>query len=276
MLPNFLIVGAQKCGTTTLHSVLDNHPRIAMSRVKELNFFSFENNYQRGLKYYAKHFDGVVGEADIVGESSPGYLCYPGVPERIYKDLGNIKILILVRDPIKRAASQYWDNRRHLNETLSFDQCIENYLTEDYVPGERGYFSRGVYFKYIKRYIDLFGSKNVKVVVFEKLIKRTEESLSSIYEFLGIEDYYDFLTIPKVENSSSIYENPIYSYFLSNPGKVKYLPRVFKKYTFFGKKVLFKYPQPSQRALDSLKDFYNPWNLKLQEFLGEPIDEWWI
>lgn len=274
MLPNFLIVGAQKCGTTTLHSVLDLHPKIAMSRIKELNFFTFEKNYQKGLSYYSEQFVGECEAVDIIGESSPGYLCYPGVPEKILRDLGTIKILILVRDPIKRAVSQYWDNRRSLKETLTFDQCVSDYLTEHYVPGERGYFSWGVYIKYINKYIDLFGFDNVKIVVFEKLIKRTEESLSSIYEFLGIDSYSDFLTIPKAENSSSIYENFIYSYFLNHPEKAKYLPRVLRKYTFFGKKVPFKYPQISQQTLDTLKYFYNPWNLKLQEFMGEPIDEW--
>ena len=72
MLPNFLIVGAQKCGTTTLHSVLDLHPKIAMSRVKELNFFSFQKNYQKGLSYYSEQFVGECEEVDIIGESSQG------------------------------------------------------------------------------------------------------------------------------------------------------------------------------------------------------------
>ena len=85
-------------------------------------------------------------------------MCYPGVPEKILRDLGTIRILILVRDPIKRAASQYWDNRRSLKEPLNFDRVFR------YQPStmfSAGYFS-GVYIKYIDKYIDLFDLKMSK------------------------------------------------------------------------------------------------------------------
>lgn len=142
-LPNFLIVGAQKSGTTSLHDILSQHPEAYLSSVKEINPFTNPVKYSRGVRYYSNFFKGSTSTQVLVGESSPGYMCNPSGPDRIKKDLGEIKIVMILRDPIKRAFSQYWDNRRHLSETMDEYQIVNGFLTDDYVPGSRGYFSRG-------------------------------------------------------------------------------------------------------------------------------------
>lgn len=105
-----------------MHDILTFHPETSMSKVKEINFFTYKNKYKQGLKYYSTYFD--KKEAKIIGESSLGYIFYPGVANLIKKDLGQIKVLILLREPIKRAFSQYWDNRRQLSECLTEDEII--------------------------------------------------------------------------------------------------------------------------------------------------------
>jgi hypothetical protein len=79
------------------------------------------------------------------------------VHELIHQNLGNIKIVIILRNPIKRAFSQYWHNRRDLNEGMSESEIIDTYLETKYSPKRKGYFSRGVYFQDVKEYIQLFG-----------------------------------------------------------------------------------------------------------------------
>ncbi len=107
-LPTFVIIGAQKCGTTALHSYLARHPEISMSRPKELDFFVAEKNWDRGLDWYRQRWNGP--DKPIRGESSPNYTAYPnfdGVPERMVELLPDIKLIFMVRDPVDRVRSSY-------------------------------------------------------------------------------------------------------------------------------------------------------------------------
>ena len=110
-LPNLIIIGGLKCGTTSLHHYLNLHPEIAMSRPKELNFFVSELNWPLGRDWYAGHFDR---SARIRGESSPHYTNRPsfnGVPGRMHELLGSdVRLVYVVRDPIDRILSHYLHN----------------------------------------------------------------------------------------------------------------------------------------------------------------------
>ena len=106
MLPNLIVIGAAKCGTTSLHEYLDLHPEVAMSREKELDFFVEEKHWGRGVEWYAAQFE----DAPVRGESSPSYTAYPryrGVPERIRRVVPDAKLVYLVRDPVERIVSHF-------------------------------------------------------------------------------------------------------------------------------------------------------------------------
>ena len=97
MLPTVIVIGAAKCGTTSVHEYLDDHPEVAMSAEKELNFFVEEKNWPRGIAWYESQFDP---DAPVRGESSPTYTAYPeyhGVPERIRSVVPDAKLIYLVR-----------------------------------------------------------------------------------------------------------------------------------------------------------------------------------
>jgi hypothetical protein len=123
-LPNLVVIGAQKCGTSGLHYILGTHPEISMSSPKELNFFIGERNWSRGVEWYREHFDP---EAAVRGESSPNYTTYPhhlGIPERMHGVVPDAKLIFLVRDPLERIAAHWVHNyakrreRGELRETL--------------------------------------------------------------------------------------------------------------------------------------------------------------
>lgn len=272
-LPNFLIVGAQKCGTTSLHDILDKHPQTSMSSIKEVNYFVSKKKYQKGLDHYSMFFDG-HSEAVAIGESSPGYICYPGVHERIKENLGVVKIVIILRDPIKRAFSQYWDNRRHLSETLTETEIISRFLESEYVPGRRGYFSRGVYYTDVKKYINTFGEENVHVVILENLVKEQTMELQKLYSFLNLDPSKGAQDLPVASNSSVVWENFMYNYFFKNPYKTRFLPTKARRLLFFGKQVPYKYKLPDQYLLNTLKEFYHPWNKKLEKLLNINLNVW--
>lgn len=273
-LPNFLIVGAQKCGTTSLYDILNNHPEVNMSIIKEINFFTLEKKYIQGLKLYSSFFLKPKEEHKITGESSPGYMNNLQIPEKIYNDLGEVKIVMILRDPVKRAYSQYWDNRRHLKETLSESEIINEYLTDKYNSKSRGYFSRGVYIKYIEEYLKYFKRSDIHIMIFEELIDNPKKELKKLYNFLRIDDSDEFLYLSKYSNSSMIWNNNFYKFFLQNPNFNKYLNKHIRRFFFFGKKQKYKYPLPSGANLKILQEFYKPWNKDLESFLSRKISNW--
>ena len=213
-----------------------------MSEQKEVNFFTLDYKFKRGLKYYSTYFNKNISDNPIaIGESSPGYLCYPDVHKKIYTNLGKIKIVKILRDPIKRALSQYWHNRRLLKESYTEKEIVDKYLDITYKPGKKGYFSRGVYYNDVKKYIELFGKENIHIIIFEKLLKNQKQELQKLYSFLNLDINKGLQELPKASNSSFIYDNPIYTYFFNNPKKSKLLPKKLRKFLFFGNKISYEY-----------------------------------
>lgn len=274
VLPNFLIVGAQKCGTTSLHDLLAIHPEANMSWQKEVNFFINRKKYEKGLGHYSTFWHNNTPKTRVIGEASPGYLVYPGVAEKIYQDLGAVKIVIILRDPIRRALSQYWDNRRHLSEHLSFEQAIDHYLSDDYDPTSKGYFSRGIYIKYIEVYWKFFGKQMVHIMTLENLIADPRSALKGLYDFLGISTEPEYLVLNKSSNSSRIWENGPYKFLLKYPQYTKYLPVKMRRIFFFGSQRKYRYEIPADETLNRLKDFYGPWNQRLSEATSLDINSW--
>lgn len=272
MLPNLLVVGAQKSGTTTLHDMLSRHPEVSMSTKKEINYFT--NHYKKGLEYYRSFFNVSQDEYLITGESSPGYMCYPGVARKIKETLGDIKIVMVLRNPVQRSLSQYWDNRRHLKEHLLFSEVIEKYLHEEYEPGVRGYFSRGVYMKYINEYLDYFDKKNLHIIIFEELLTNTKKTLSELYNFLEISVEDNLLHLDIASNTSRIWDNTLYRYLLNNPSWNRLIPKHARRFIFFGKRIPYKYQTPTQEEVERLNLFYKGWNRQLSDFLQKDLSYW--
>ena len=152
----------------------------------------------------------------------------PGVAQKIYESLGDIKNNNdFERSNKKRAYSQYWDNRRHLSESISENKIVSKYLSSTYETGKRGYFSRGVYIKYINDYLKFFSSDKIHIIIFENFVKNPNEVIFELFDFLGIDNSRPFVKSKEPSNSSVIWENPIYKFFLNNPHYNKYIPKKF-------------------------------------------------
>ena len=182
-LPDFLIIGAQKGGTTSLYLYLNEHPNIGGAVIKEVSFF--DKNYHQGLAWYRAQFPtplrklytrDVRKQNYIVGEASPGYLIYPHAPERIAKILPRVKLIALLRNPVERAYSQYRHNVERGYEQLSFADAIE--AEEERTRAEKekvlndaqynstaffrySYLARGVYVDQLKHWLELLSTRAV-------------------------------------------------------------------------------------------------------------------
>jgi hypothetical protein len=273
MLPNFLIIGSQKAGTTSLYQILKEHPQIFMPDTKEINFFFKDAEYARGPDAYAAHFADATNQLAL-GEASPGYICHPEAPARIHALLPDAKLILTVRNPIKRAISQYWDNRRHLNEPLTFAQALDAYLDDDYQPDKTGYFSRGAYMRYIRRYLEYFPRKNILVLPFEEMISNPEDFYRRIFAFLGVDEDFVSEDFDEAFNPTEVWKNPFYQILIRRPRYQKKIPAKLRRLFYWGSKMRFSAPSIDEASYQKLVAFYRPWNDELREFLGTDLAEW--
>lgn len=189
VLPDFLIVGAQKCGTTTLHYALGKHPEIFMSAPKELDFFEDDDNYARGIDWYASFFQrSRFGQ--VVGEASPEYFHYDHVPARIAKALPQVKIIVLFRNPVDRAYSGYWHSVRVARETLSFETAVqierERIQASPHNMKFYSYTHRSEYARQLRPYLELLSASQLLVVISEEYFDDPHREMKRITEFLGV------------------------------------------------------------------------------------------
>jgi len=189
--PNFFIVGAPRCATTTVYEVLKRHPEVFMSPVKEPCFLSGGRGKIGSWKKYYELFEGAKDEK-IVGEASTPYLYSDRAIENIKKITAEPRILIQLRDPIDRAVSQYKRNIRTGIEQRSFEEIIEQEKKQlsNVKKSKLQYLGYGFYSDHVKNYFNHFGRKNVKVILFEELIVNKKSKFREIYEFLGISFSY--------------------------------------------------------------------------------------
>jgi hypothetical protein len=180
MLPNCVIIGAMKCGTTSLHYYLDLHPDIFMSREKELSFFGREERWSRGVGWYESQFPD--HGATVYGESSPVYTAYPefeNVPERMASIIPSAKLVYLVRDPIARIVSEYRFRCSRRWETRTFGEAVM-------APGVNTYIDRSSYWMQLERFLPYFDASQIHVVDADALRKERTDTLAALFRFLGV------------------------------------------------------------------------------------------
>lgn len=187
MLPNFLIIGAAKAGTTSLWKYCDAHPQIYMSRVKECGFFSYRDPTLRSrppvvdirtLDEYRRMFDE-AGDAIAIGEASPQYLVSPLAPGRIHETLPDVRLVVSLREPAARAYSAYAMHVRQARAPADVRVAFE---------GTPSYVRRSFYFDNLTRYYDLFDRSRIQVHLFDDLSRNPSGVMADLFQFLGVDD----------------------------------------------------------------------------------------
>lgn len=223
--PNFLIVGANKAGTTSIHSYCNQHPQIFMSKVKEPMFFTASpelakrNRANKQNKTMTDHLANpqvitsiedyqnlfVGGENAIArGEASTSYLAIPdkAIP-KIKSMFPHMKIIACLRDPIDRAFSCYCMYHGAGIEKRSFEQAVADEIEGklDGIPSGRRYLTLGLYYWPLKKYLQAFGEKQVLILLFDNLKNNPTAFMKEIFTFLGVDD--DFIPSTKVKLNTS-------------------------------------------------------------------------
>jgi sulfotransferase family protein len=183
-LPNLVVIGAPKCGTTSLHHYLGLHPEIQMSSPKELGFFHDPRSLER-LDFYARYFDPAI---PVRGESTTTYSwdpVIPGVPERIRRALGEVKLIYLVRDPVDRAFASYLEEVTHEMELRTVEEAFST------VEGRfNRYVAASRYATQLEGFLEHFPARDVLVIDQSDLRDRRSETLGRIFRFVGVDDAF--------------------------------------------------------------------------------------
>ena len=212
--PNFLIVGAAKCGTTSLYRYLNEHPRIFMPEWKELSLFIDDpsgplHRVPTAHRYY--RLFSAARRHTARGEASTAYLFNRAAPGLIAAALEGVRIIIILRNPVEMAYSLYHHEYRKEGETLpTFEKALaaepRRFKNPEFTRHCFGwhanyyYFLRGLYAPQVKRYLDRFGKKRVRIVLFEDLKASPLAVARGLYRFLGVSD--DFSPTLKVYNKA--------------------------------------------------------------------------
>ncbi len=216
LAPSFLIIGAQKSGSTALHSFLRRHPSIFTPPEKELDFFSCNTRYARGSDYYHGYFRFFgVRSGDISFEASPSYLKHEHSAERIHQYDPNIKIICTLRDPVDRSFSAFQMYRRKYLEDKEFftdwyKECFDSpveieprnateldsfgtFVKHEIAAHENNrvidldILSHGMYYRKLTHYYQLFNRRNILVISARELLTASKRTMKTVGEFLGID-----------------------------------------------------------------------------------------
>lgn len=274
-LPTFLIVGAQKTGTTSLWHYLRAHPQVHLPDEKEPEFFLGDEAWARGIDWYRSLFVG-AGDAVAVGEASTMYSMFPhaaGVPQRIRSVVPDVRLLYVLRHPIERMVSLYghhlmagWEHRP-----------IEQALLQDarYTDSSR-------YAMQIEQYLRCFDRDQLLVLTSEQLRDDRAATLATVHRFLGVDDGWQAPAVERTHNTRDDQRVPrrwwwLMGEVLIRTGADRLVPEVVVRHN--RNRLVTRPVAPHERVLDAdvrrrLEDVLRPDLERLQALLGTPFDAW--
>tara|TARA_R110002095_G_scaffold188490_2_gene166007 strand:- start:1819 stop:2808 length:990 start_codon:yes stop_codon:yes gene_type:complete len=232
---SFLIVGAQKSGTTSLHRYLSAHPEIHMPGAKEIEYFSDDNNFQRGLGWYLNQCAGRAQPGKIIGEASTHYMMIEHVPKRIRDEFPHMKLIMLLRNPIDRAYSHYNMAVRRGVEAAPFQQAIKRLLRRGaplptLIDHDREFLMFGEYGRILTNYLAHFESAQIKVIFTEEMEADPAAAIQDLYRFVGASPDFIPNNLATRYHSSGVQRFPGFSRWFRRKATLLKRKRWFNKY----------------------------------------------
>ncbi|MGH7443782.1 MAG: sulfotransferase family protein [Longimicrobiales bacterium] len=266
MLPNFLIIGAQRSGTTTLHRVVGLHPEVFTTPRKELYFFS-GSKFKRGAAWYERQFRDWDGEA-AVGESSPDYMLSNVAAGRIRELLPDARLILILRNPVERVYSAYWNDRLNLARShASFEEALAR---------DEKHLARGFYMNHINRYLALFRREQLLVTLHDDLRTDPVELYRTCFRFLGVSDTLLYPEMSGRFNQTKVQMGRAYRFFVKHPRLLDLLPRRTgaRRLLKIGRSAPYSYPPMNAATRRRLTALYADSNRQLSHFLGRDLSHW--
>lgn len=298
--PNFLILGAPKCGTTSLCYYLAQHPDVFVPRQKEPRFFDAE--YEKGLDYYWQtYFSDWAGEL-AVGEGRVFLLFLPFVPARIRESLPDARLIAILRDPVDRAYSHWWHRYTARNESLPFEDAIEQNLERiasgvDFGGDDgpelwrkgllhetamasryRTYLECGLYAGQLRRYFELFPREQLRIADYDEFVRDPRALVRELWAFLGVDPDPELVDVAPQNQARAALESRArqrVARFLVATGLRRLIPRRIRQSVgarWQGPAAERPPLAPETRA--RLAGFYRQPNRDLEALLGRRFTAW--
>lgn len=287
-LPDFLIIGAAKSATTTLHELMGRHPRVFVSKIKEPEFFAVDAVYERGLAWYQALFRDARPD-QLCCEASTAYTRWPQFPkaaERIARTLPQAKLIYLLRHPIDRAYSHYV---HRVTRELYPHQPIR-YTFEEHVVNDPMCLDGSRYMDQIEQYLKYFPRSSLLILLTEDLERRPDETLATAWRFLGLDPVRLENAAIRGNEGQSIREGRIRRYVMAPlnalPGVRRLkgaVPQTWKDRVFsllerspYGRWVKQRHTPPKMlpQTRARLVEEFRPLNRRLAEFIGRDLSHW--
>jgi len=282
--PNFIIIGAQKAGTTWLWEMLDQHPGTSLPEKKEIHFFGSSEIYKKGLGWYLDHFKN-LDSTKVVGEASTSYFydnvpyfynnsrkiefdtALPTVPELILEELPDVKIIIMLRDPVTRAISSYKHYMRKGN--LSPIPGLKRTATEH--PKLR-ILEFGYYPKYLEVWKRIIPNDQLKVIVFEEdVVKKSIETLNDVFAFLGVDSQFKPEHPDKPVHKGWNWTRIVFNYYARRIFPGRSFSRIGK---LLDSRNILAGSGVSNEDIEFLRSIYLPQKEDLEKLLNRNLDSW--
>lgn len=275
-IPDFIGIGSGKCGSTWLYDNLVKHPQVCATNLKELNYFSDLYEAQ-SPEWYESQFSGCQSN-QLKGEFSVTYISHPKAAQRIYTDFPDAKLIAIVRNPVKRAFSNYLHSIR--KGDIQADLAFSDYMSDEnrLLPGK--------YAEHLERYFSLFDSKQIHVIITEEFSENPLLGYRDLFQFIGVDDI-DFVP-PGYDQRSNVARSYRYlwmenlmvrSYrWMSKKGYTK-LVKQLKDSQLVGlmrniNQSQGKVPVIDDESRAQLQAYYQPYNHQLEELLTRDLSVW--
>jgi hypothetical protein len=294
-LPNFLMIGAQKSGTTAIFAYLGQHPQVFTSEIKEPAFFAFEGVQQRfagaderagryivrDLERYRQLFRN-VGDRARAGEASNIYMYAPQAAERIRRYIPNAKLIAVLRDPVDRAYSGYRHLVRDGRETLSFEQGLAaeaSRIAANWSPGFH-YKQLGFYYAQLRRFFELFSREQLAVYTYDEFKADPRALLKSIFVFLGIDpDFQPDMSVR--HNVSGIPKSRLLHEVIGRPSRAKDLVKrllpagaMRLHAALMSRNLVMSEPKMARETERALREEYRGDILQLESLIKRDLSAW--
>ena len=307
-LPKFIIGGGMKCGTTSLHLILNQHPEIFIPQ-EESHFFTiddieqnpdfflrkpnewrcwnFEDNFKEYLLWYLDFFKPSHPN-QIIGEDCVSYLSSSKAPARIASILPNVKLIFMLRDPVARTYSQYWHWVKTYRAIYSFEDTLQ------FAPGH--IIQRSLYQQHIERYLKYFDLSQIKIIIFEEFVQNTQSVIDEVCEFIGLQDSIDVGKINTHTNKALVPRNVSFqlainrllktaisghkylSYHLPNPDPSfhpKFFTRLNSLFQELNLSQNIDYPSMDLETKIFLEKYFSKENIGLSNLIQTSVEKYW-
>jgi hypothetical protein len=274
-LPNFLVIGAQRAGTTLLHRILERHPEVFVPyRRKEIHYFDLY--FDRGVSWYQSFFPSLE-EAKAyraIGEVTPDYVFEPRAPRLIHDLLPSCRLIVSLRNPVDRAYSSYLYSRRSRNEKRSFTDVVSQ-------DGE--ILQRGFYSQQLDRYLQFYPKDALLVLIYEELVADPRAQLQRVADFLGLERGWEDLDA-LMQDRINLSEVPRFRAAFAHARRVgalltrndlDWVVRLAKRsgiHKAFGRQAAAAALAPAHRQM--LQELYRDEVAALESMLGREVSSW--